>query len=71
MVAQTKIDKETLTQAVAKMRTAIDAFGEGLEESGIQWKSVDWDVKVRYVYELCHETVYELELAVEQLPEGR
>ncbi|MCK5614595.1 hypothetical protein KAR91_72695, partial [Candidatus Pacearchaeota archaeon] len=61
---KTKIDKETLTQAVAKMRTAIDEFGEGLEESGIQWKSVDWDVKVRYVYDLCHKTVFELEKAL-------
>ncbi len=60
-------EKEKLTQAVAKMRTAIDEFGEGLEASGIQWKSYKMDDKVRAVYDLCHATVLDLEDALNEI----
>ena len=60
-------EKELLTQAVAKMRTVIDEFGEGLEESGIQWKSHEMDDKVRSVYDLCHATICDLEDALANL----
>lgn len=63
-------EKELLTQAVAKMRTAIDEFGEGLEESGIQWKSYEMDDRVRSVYALCHTTVNELEMQLMKYRRG-
>lgn len=58
---------EAIEEIFKSMEKTIDEFGEGLEKSGIQWKSPSAYDAVQFMYGHCNEAVIELREQTAQL----